>query len=58
MTILTKQSIMNMTKHFYIDDFKDEDFNNYEDYKHTPAYVTNKFVLSKDYEQFKQEVLE
>ena len=47
-----------MTKHLYKDDFKDEDFINYEDYKHTPAYVTNKFVLSKDYEQFKQEVLE
>ena len=43
-----------MTKHLYKDDFSDEDFINYEDYKHTPAYVTNKFVLSKDYEQFKR----
>lgn len=57
MTNLTKKSMINMTKHLYKSDFKEDDFNNYEDYKHTPAYVTNKFVLSKDYEQFKQEVL-
>lgn len=58
MTKMSKKSLINMAKHLYKNDVNEKDFDKYKDFKHSPAYVTNKFILSKNYREFKYNILE